>query len=296
MSDHHTQLPVPPRKIPLRIRWYLQYGEFATGWDWIELAVVALLFLCLYFWGTRGFIDRHHAGWEPMEQKGTVESYVYRHKRGTPIGYQCHELQYTFKDQQGIQREGESYKNVPFTFQDDKSFQKGDTVPLEKYKYLKNIHRVAGTRAYPSDWRLPFFAVFLLVLLWLLSWFSWRSLWFLRNGKTTTARLAGSEIVLGSRQDSYEFSVDGNPYSTLRVILQPKNDPAPAEQIVFYSPKNPNQAKLLVDISPNLKIENGRLALRQSNRHVWGSIFIGLSGPLFFATLLLIVSAPYWPF
>ena len=240
--------------------------------------------------------DRHHAGWELTEQKGTVESYSYRHQRGGLIGYQRHELNYVFTDQYGILREGIAHKYVAFSLQEDKSFQKGDIVSLERYRYLKDVYRVTGTQAYPSDWRLPVIAIFFLSLLWLLSWFAWRRLWFLRNGKTTLGRLIGSETVLGSRQDSYEFIVDHHSFTTIRTVLQPKNYPVLEEQIVFYVPSNPKRAKILADISTNLKIERGRLMLRKSDWHVWGTMFIGLLAPIFIVTVLLMILAPYLPF
>ena len=295
MSNNNVEFSKPPRKIPLGIRWFLQYGEFATGWDWIELGMVALLLLCLYFWGTRGFIDRHRAGWEPMTEQATVESYQYRHRRGTPIGYQCFELDFVFQNQQGNRIEGKSFKNILFSLRDDKSFEKGDRVSVERYKYLNDIYRVSGTRHYQSDWRFPGLAITLLFLLWLLSWFAWRSLWFLRRGEAVAARFVGSETVLGSRQDKYEFTVDANTFTVLRTTLQPKTEPVLEDQIVFYDPSNPRRAKVLADISTNLKIEKGRLTFRKTDRHVLGSTFIGLLGPLFFAILFLIILAPYLP-
>lgn len=295
MSNNNVEFSKPPRKVPLFIRWYLQYGEFTTGWDWIELGLVAILLLCLYFWGTRGFIDRHRAGWEPMAEQATVESYQYRFHRGTPIGYQCFELDFVFQNQQGNRLEGKSFKNVLFSLRDDKSFQKGDRVSVESYKYLNDVCRVVGTRRYPSDWRLPGLAVALFILLWLLSWFAWRSLWFLRRGEMATARFVGSETVLGSRQDTYEFTVDGNTFTVLRTVLQPKNEPVLEDQIVFYNPSNPKRAKVLTDISTNLKIESRRMVFRKTDRHVLGSTFIGLLGPLFFVIFFLIVLAPYLP-
>lgn len=299
MSDASDMLPDPPRHVPLRVQWYLKYAKLATGWDALEIGAVFLLLLFLYLWGSRSFIERHDAAWEPIERKGIVDVYYFDSHRGKLPGYSCYVMGYTFMDASGTPQQGFCYDYVPWgRVRQEERYKTGDAVTLEKYKYSSDLYRASGTLAYRANWRPLFFFLFIGMIIWGLTWFAWRKLWFLRNASTTTGQLCGSEIVTGgARNDSYRFTVDGKEYTTVHVVLQPKDQPAPLQQqTVFYVTGNPKRAKTLLEISPNLTIENGRLKLRKFDVYALTSVALGLLWVPLLLTVWAVAIAQYLPF
>lgn len=270
-------LRLAPRAVPRALAWRLLFGGWLIGFGWMFAAFGMVFALLALQWSDLSFLGADY------DRQATATVTSIEQTSSSENKRKIYRVHYTFVDESGVERRGESYTKdpprEPASWQVE--YRSGD--PSES--------RLAGMRTRPFSPFLLMVLIFPLVGLGLVLWqlpTALHNLRLLRYGAETKGKLVDKRPTHVEINNApvmaltFEYEVDGKPYrATVKTLTTaPLEDDA--REPMLYDPQSPSRAMTLDHLPGSPKVTaDGELEARS------GVVLHLLIAPLLFVGLVV---------
>lgn len=250
MAPDGRVLRLAPRAVPRALRWRLMFGGWGAVFVWASVVVslaIALVFLPMVDLGLAALDRQATATLTSVEPTSLSEG-----------DRDVHRVRYTFVDEAGVARRGESYTTDPPAglgpWQVD--YPSGDPSASRLYGMRRSLlPPILVLLAAPAIIALG------VALWWVLR--VRRRLWLLRHGAETRGKLVRKRETNVTVDDvpimalTFEYEVGGRQYFTTVKTLTPRPLEDDAREAMLYDPRSPSRATTLDHLPGSPKVTAG---------------------------------------